>query len=62
MKKDYRCQKCNIEISYERWLILEVACMAGNCPTDEINKKKGCKLCGACYDKIRRTQMLDKLN
>jgi len=62
MEENYRCQKCNIEISYEKWLILESVCMSGNCPIDEINKENGCKLCGACYDQIRKTQILDKLN
>ncbi len=43
----YRCPKCNVKISEEKWVRLETICMSGNCPIEEMDDKNNCALCEA---------------
>ena len=62
----YRCPKCNIDLNDDSvenkdFEILDLFCSSGNCPIDDINEKNGCKLCGASYSQITKTQVINSL-
>jgi hypothetical protein len=42
----YKCQKCGIKITLEKWIILETMCMLGGCPLKDIDGEP-CDFCGA---------------
>ena len=56
-----RCPKCNVEISNEKYLLLEVRCMVGLCPVKEITKEKGCPFCNAPYILFIKHGTIDSL-